>query len=129
VRDRYIRADIEGFKLNDIYNNDNDPITLHLSSTSELNRQPDFDTSRRIPGLSNNATSFFKTYKRLIEFKISDEEKDAGQTLVPYFDGSPVEIEMTSPLSGIAFVHYSNQRDYAGYIRPVLKTFNYLSLE
>lgn len=63
----------------------------------------------------------------VVKFTTSDEETDGGQTTVPYFDGTSVELDMPKPLSGVGFIHYTNT-GYSGFIRPILKTFNYKNL-
>lgn len=60
----------------------------------------------------------------MIQFIASDFDTDRGQTLVPFFDGNNIELDIPRPLSGIGFILYTNA-GHAGYIRPVLKTFNY----
>jgi len=60
-----------------------------------------------------------------VNFVASEDE--GGQATVPYFDGSSVELDMPIPLSGIGFIHYRNS-GHSGFIRPILKTFNYKHL-
>lgn len=58
-------------------------------------------------------------------FVKSDEETDAGQSFLPYFDPSDVTFDQPAPLSMIEFAHYTNNEDYAGYIRPIIKSLDY----
>lgn len=59
-----------------------------------------------------------------VDFTLSGED-DFGQSCVPYFDGSDVMFGVKVPLSDVTFVHYTNDDDYGGYIRPVLKSIDY----
>jgi len=61
----------------------------------------------------------------MVNFVASDDED--GQVTVPYFDGISVELDFPKPLSGIGFIHYRNA-GHMGFIRPILKTFNYKNL-
>lgn len=86
------------------------------------NRQSFNDT---IPGLDESSDKFKINKKLLIEFGLSNEEADAGQSFVPYFDGSDITFDVKSPLSGLGLFHYTRHSDYAGYIRPTLQSLNY----
>lgn len=60
-----------------------------------------------------------------IYFKKSDERSDAGQSYVPHFDPTEVTFNEPAPLSMIELVHYTDFSDYAGFIRPVVKSLDY----
>ncbi|CAO1331992.1 unnamed protein product [Diamesa serratosioi] len=79
----------------------------------------------KIVGLRDNFMDFKRTSKKTIHFGVSDEKTDAGQSFVPYFDGTNIEFDKPAPLSGLGFLHYSNDDSYAGYIRPYIRSFKY----
>jgi hypothetical protein len=76
-------------------------------------------------GLKSNDNQFKVSKNVRILFVRSDEEADAGQSFLPYFDPSYVTFDQPAPLSMIELVHYTNNDDYAGYIRPVIKSLDY----
>jgi len=86
-----------------------------------------FDASDLIPGLSSGR-KFTIGRNRRVEFGISNEDEDAGQSFVPYFDGNEVTFDIKSPLSGITLIHYTNDVNYAGFIRPVIRSLDYRKL-
>lgn len=59
---------------------------------------------------------------------MTSEESDAGQSFGPFFDGSDIEFDSVAPISGIGLIHYTNDKDYAGYIRPTISSLNYQKL-
>ena len=79
----------------------------------------------KIIGLRDGSVDFKRTISQTIEFGVSDEQTDAGQSFVPYFDGTAIEFDKKGPLSGVGFMHYSNDDSYAGYIRPYIMSFKY----
>lgn len=72
---------------------------------------------------SNNIYTVLKNV--IVQFGISNEKEDAGQSFVPYFDGSNVTMSVQAPLSGLGFLHFTNDLKYAGYIKPYIKSLNY----
>lgn len=82
------------------------------------------DTTNKIPGL-NREGKWKITRHAHFQFERSVEYKDAGQSLLPYFDGTPITFNIPSPLGGIELFHYTNDVNYAGYIRPNLISFDY----
>lgn len=82
-----------------------------------------------IPGLEPTKKTFEVTYgganNTFIIFGASNEVADVGQTFVPFFDGVAVTFDSPSPLSGVGLMHYTNSKDFAGYLRPFLRSFNY----
>lgn len=83
-----------------------------------------YESDEKIPGLAKTG-KFFITKQKYVKFGISNEEVDAGQSFVPYFDGTEIVMDVRSPLSGLGFLHYLNNDSYAGFIRPYLKSLNY----
>lgn len=81
----------------------------HGSKTGVLSQEPNYMIN------SNNLLKFVK----------SDLTQDAGQNFVPYFDDNEIALEQPAPLSSIGLMHYTNHRDYAGFIRVVIKSFHY----
>lgn len=53
---------------------------------------------------------------------MSNERTDGGQEFVPFFDAT--DVKNVSPLSGFGLLHYTNDDEYAGYVRPYLITYN-----
>ena len=82
----------------------------------------------KIPGLLHPKEGFTVTFgnsSTIIKFGASNQRVDAGQTYVPYFDGADTTFEVESPLSGIGLIHYTNDIEFAGYIRPYLRSYKY----
>ncbi|CAO1337283.1 unnamed protein product [Diamesa serratosioi] len=79
----------------------------------------------KIVGLRDNFMDFTRTTRKTIKFGVSDEKTDAGQSFVPYFDGADIQFDKPAPLSGLGFMHYTNDVSYAGYIRPYIMSFKY----
>ncbi|CAO1346334.1 unnamed protein product [Diamesa tonsa] len=79
----------------------------------------------KLIGLRNHSTVYTKTTNQIIKFGVSDEKTDAGQSFVPYFDGTAIEFDNKTPLSGVGFMHFTNDDSYAGYIRPYIMSFRY----
>lgn len=75
------------------------------------------------PGLKGSS-EYTITKNQLINFGMSHEKSDAGQTFVPHFDGIDVTMDSKSPLSGIGLFHFTDNTRYAGYIKPYLFTLN-----
>lgn len=63
-----------------------------------------------------------------VKFQMTSEESDAGQNFAPFFDGSDVGFDSVAPISGVGLIHYTNGKDYAGYIRPTISSLNYRNL-
>jgi hypothetical protein len=80
----------------------------------------------KIPGLREKSTANMtvsrstKDKKFIIEFDISSYDYDIGQSFVPFFDAEKTKIDKSVPLSGIELMHYTNDRKYAGFIKPYL---------
>lgn len=79
-------------------------------------------------GLSSKRTYFTVKSEGSINFDWSTEKSDAGQSFVPYFDGNDVIFDYSAPLSGIRLVHYTNDEEYGGFIRPIISTMDYKSI-
>lgn len=79
----------------------------------------------KIPGVENSSDKFVITKQKKVLFGLSNEKVDAGQSFVPYFDGTDITLDVRSPLTGIGFLHYTKNESYAGYIRPFLNTLHY----
>jgi hypothetical protein len=84
-----------------------------------------FNAYDKIPELSKTNTLYTVRMNARVSFSISNEKADAGQSFVPYFDGSEVSFNIKSPLSGLTFVHYTNDESYAGYVKPVISSLDY----
>lgn len=76
-------------------------------------------------GLDKGSSSFQTKSNCDVQFRKSDEETDAGQNFVPYFDGTAVIFDQPAPISSIGLIHYTNNQTYAGYIRPIIKSIDY----
>ena len=94
----------------------------YISENSDVHRIID-----KIPKLKEDSKKFTKIIDKAIQFEVSNDSEDAGQSFVPYLDGSDIEFDVKAPLSGIGFMYYTNDDYYAGYIRPYLKSFKYKS--
>lgn len=78
-----------------------------------------------IPGIDTNTENVTVTRNLVIEFGMSNEKVDAGQSFLPYFDGTNVTPKNRRWLSGLGLLHYTRNHTYAGYVKPYLKTLNY----
>lgn len=107
---------IENFALGTLENNE---MMQEASSSGGGTNNQEF----KHPGKSNS-TNIKVNKNRIISFGLSNEKSDAGQQFVPFFDGSDISINSLSPLSGFGLLHYTDDEDYAGYIRPFLIIFN-----
>lgn len=79
-------------------------------------------------GLHEDSKSFTITNKGAVYFERSSEKSDGGQSYVPFFDGNEINFDDFSPISGVGLVHYTNHKDYAGYIRPTIASLHYRNL-
>jgi hypothetical protein len=61
------------------------------------------------------------TEKIAIRFDTDNDSTNAGQGTIPYFDNSDIDQDFPLVLSGIGYVHYTNE-GYGGYLRPILKS-------
>ena len=59
------------------------------------------------------------------KFKMSDETYDAGQSFVPYFDATAITFDPPAPISSIGLSHFTNDDEYAGLVRPTIKSLDY----
>lgn len=84
-----------------------------------------FDANDKIPGIFSAKKQFKVQKNTRIRFGMSSEVMDAGQSFVPYFDGNDVSFDVKTPLSGLSFVHFTNDDNYAGYIKPVIVGLDY----
>lgn len=111
--------------------------TGEIDHSSAVQTKYDYDMTSQVPlkgrkvGLDYNSKRYTvdaaeqrNLYDKRIHFTTSDYAADKGMMMVPYFDGNDVQLDQPRPLSGVGFIYYSNE-GYAGYIRPVLKVFNY----
>ena len=73
--------------------------------------------------------SAVETYNVYSNVKISmgkgNEEKDAGQSFLPYFDSQNIELTIPAPLSGLELIYY-NTPEYGGFVRPRISSINCL---
>jgi hypothetical protein len=44
---------------------------------------------------------------------------------VPYLDGTEATFEIASPLSNIKFIHFTNDDEHAGFIKPIIQSMDY----
>lgn len=109
---------IESFSLGKMMEQDN---TDHAQKTDDH-----LSIHGRIPGLSPSSYIYRITTSSRIVFGTSNEREDAGQTFVPFLDSNEVTLNIKAPLAGIGLLHYSNRDDYAGYIKPYIRTLNYV---
>lgn len=80
----------------------------------------------KIPGIADHSGSFvIAKGNTFVKFGASSEAVDFGQTFVPFFDGVDEVFDVPSPLSGIGFLHYTNDDRYAGFIKPSVKSFDF----
>jgi hypothetical protein len=76
-------------------------------------------------GLSTKRMYFSVTNKGAIDFDWSAERIDAGQSFVPYFDGNDASFDYSAPVCGIGIVQYTNDKEYGGFLRPIISTIDY----
>lgn len=103
-------------------------VTLNKDGVSEFRN---VDVMNTIPGLNNGKTddATFKTTQKsrwinVIHFATSRMEDDMGQTLLPQFSAEDVVPNAPVPLSGIGLMHFTNDNNYGGFIKPFYMTYN-----
>jgi hypothetical protein len=95
-------------------------ISFDAPEYNEVNDQ-ELNAPGTITGTGNSdIVNKFKT----IRFGMSNSLADAGQSFVPFFDGTEVTTDNKVPLAGIGFMHFTSSDEYAGYIKPYLITLN-----
>lgn len=80
--------------------------------------------TEKLPGLANLGTYSF-LHDAVLKFEISNEDEDAGQSFLPYLDGSPITFDIPSPVGGIELYHYTNNDTYGGFVRPNINSLDY----
>lgn len=60
-----------------------------------------------------------------LKFKTSGEATDAGQSFLPYFDSTGISFDPPAPLSSIGLSHVTNDNEYAGFVKPTIKSLDY----
>lgn len=85
---------------------------------------PKTSLTNKLPGLAEFGSYSF-LQNTILKFEVSNEDEDAGQSFLPYLDGSPITFEIPSPLGGIQLFHYTNKDTYGGFIRPNLNSLDY----
>ena len=108
-KEESVRLQMYGQQLTDF---DTGTIDSSVSTETAMGWTAVKSMDGKIIGLRDGSVDFKRTISQTIEFGVSDEETDAGQS----FEG---------PLSGVGFMHYSNDDSYAGYIRPYIMNFKY----
>lgn len=99
-----------------------------VKTSNETEKLLDKNLETKVPGLVEWKESYKVTLGNssiIVKFGASNQKMDAGQTFIPFFDGSDAMFEVESPLAGIGLLHYTNDPQYAGYIRPYLRSYNY----
>lgn len=81
-----------------------------------------------VPMLSKYSDKFEIKNEGCFQFKKSNEEADAGQSFLPYFDPVEANFDRPGPLSVIKLIHYTNDEKHAGFIRPFIKSIDYKKL-
>lgn len=97
------------------------------SSAEGESTSSEIDQDGKVEGISGSSSSFNVFRHKTVKFGISNEISDAGQSFVPFFDGSDVAFNNKAPLRGVGFMLFE-QAGTAGYIRPYLMTYNYNNL-
>lgn len=76
------------------------------------------------PGIPTESKSSKITTRKYIQFVTTDDEKDIGQTTVPFFDSQAVEMKIPVPLSGIGVFH-KGEVGSGGFIAPRIFTYDF----
>lgn len=97
------------------------------SSAEGEHTSGEIDQDGKIEGISGSSSNYNVFRHNTVKFGISNEISDAGQSFVPFFDGSDVAFNNKAPLRGVGFLLFE-QAGTAGYIRPYLLTYNYNNL-
>lgn len=63
-----------------------------------------------------------------LKFGMSDDDTDAMQSYVPYFDAHEAVFQVPSPLSSIGMIYYTNDKEYAGYVKLTIKSMHFDSI-
>ncbi|CAO1373543.1 unnamed protein product [Diamesa hyperborea] len=82
----------------------------------------------KIPLISKRPGTVSTKWNYDIFFGTSNQETDAGQTMLPFFDSTNITFDEKAPLGGIGFFHHTSSSDYAGYIRPFIYSLNYFRI-
>lgn len=93
-----------------------------ISSSNHTPSIPVVDLEYKKPASSGSNIKIFKS--KTIKFGRSIEKFDAGQSFVPYFDGSDVTTDNKVPLCGLRLLQFIGDESFAGYIKPQLITLN-----
>lgn len=98
--------------------------TMENGKFSQTVSKLELNVDGKEPGLASDENITYSNYtinKDLhLVFGIGDENKP-----VSLFDTKSITYDIKSPIAGIGFMHYTNNDDYAGYIRPYLVALNY----
>ncbi|CAO1331449.1 unnamed protein product [Diamesa serratosioi] len=84
-----------------------------------------FKLQDRIPNMLKTKGKIDTKYNKTIMFGPSNQEADAGQSMVPYFDATDITFDLKAPLGGIGLFHHTSDSAYAGYVRPFVSSLNY----
>jgi hypothetical protein len=81
-------------------------------------------------GISSSTNNkFIVTRNHRINFRHETSSEYSGYGKVtPFFDTSEVKFDQPAPITSIQLIHYTNDVNYAGYIRPIIKSFNYTGI-
>lgn len=96
----------------------NGTLSKDVTIVTANNNAGSFTPGSRI-GL-NDQLDFTIERNGALRFQQSDDETDAGQNFVPYFDANLATFDNVAAISGFGLIHYTTNARYAGYIRPVL---------
>lgn len=77
------------------------------------------------PELNAGNSFLTQTTNYNFKFRMSDEKFDAGQSFVPYFDSTAISFDLPAPLSSIGLSRLRNDHNYAGFVRPTIKSLDY----
>lgn len=83
-----------------------------------------FETGNKLM-LSSYGTRITQKSNINLKFQKSDEQSDAGQNTVPFFDTTNIAFDSIAPISSIGLIHYTNSDEYAGFVRPTIKSIDY----
>lgn len=78
-------------------------------------------------GLAEGPNVTHPKYQVIKDFLIVFTQNDNGKSTFPFFDLKSMTYDTKSALGGIGFFYYTNDDNYAGFIRPYLVPVNYKS--
>ncbi|XP_046744714.1 uncharacterized protein LOC124410410 isoform X2 [Diprion similis] len=100
------------------HGNDNTDAALENPRTLLALNRPDKSTRSQAQSIPDSK------HNQYMMFGLSDLDKDAGQSIVPFIDTQPVAPYPRVPIAG-AGIYHKGRPEFGGYIAPKLITYNF----